>query len=339
MDAPAFLAHLRRKRFAPAYLLLGADLYLRDFCRHHLIEAAVPAEARGLGVSRVSLKEVALAEVVRQAQTLPMLSPRQVLVVSDVERAEDVELEVLENYFQDPNPATVLLFVAERLDRRTKLARLLLDQCELLEVASPQEEAETQATAHRFAQELGFRLDPAAAEELVFALGNDLGRLRREVEKLRAYVGAGETAGVEDVTAVVVPARQFSVFDLVDLLAEHRRADALARVRRLLDTGESPIGIVGLLAWLYRRLLQVQALSRKTPAWEAARQLGVPRTRVETLLRQAPRFTRSQLQHALALLFEADWTLKSSPPDATAILETLIVRLTSHRPQRAAAAP
>ncbi|MFQ5926096.1 MAG: DNA polymerase III subunit delta [Terriglobia bacterium] len=332
-----FLTQLQRKRFAFAYLLLGEDLYLRDLCREKLIEAAVPAELRGLAVARLSLKEVTLAEVLRQAQTLPMLSPRQVLLVSDIERARESELEALENYFEDSNPATVVLFETERLDRRTKLARLLLEECELLEVESPKEEGDAQAAAHRFAQELGLQLDPAATEELVFAVGPDLGQLRRELEKLRAYVGAGGTAHAEDVAAIVFAARKFSIFDLVDLLAERRRTDALARVHRLLETGESPIGIVGLLAWLYRQLLQAQAVPRGSPIWQVSRRLGPPRRRIEAVLRQARRFSPEELQQAFPLLLEVDWLLKSSPPDATTILEMLVLRLTALRGERLAA--
>lgn len=336
MDANMLAAQLRRKRFAPAYLLLGGDLYLRDRASENIIEAAVPEEACGLAVARLSLKETSLAEVLHQAQTLPMLSRRQVLIVRDVERASEAEVAALAEYFSDPNPTTVFVFEAETLDRRTKLARVLLDECEVLEVESPTEAGEAEAMARRFAKELGIKVDPAAAEELVWVVGQDLSRLRRELEKLRAYVGAGGTVRVEDVNVLVQAARQFSVFDLVDLLAEGRREEALARVRRLLEAGENPIGIVGLLAWLYRQLLQAQALPRSTPVWEAARQLHAPRARVESLLRQARRLRRRELEQAFPLLFEADWALKSSPADATAVLETLIVRLTSGREPAAA---
>ena len=102
----------------------------------------------------------------------------------------------------------------------------------------------------------------------------------------------------------------------------------LLLLRRLLEAGESPVGIVGMLAWLYRQLLQAQALPRSAPAWQAAKVLRAPRTRIEPLLRQARKFRREDLQEAFVLLSEADVTLKSSPPDPVAILETLVVRLT-----------
>jgi len=323
-----FLRQLKRKRFAAAYLLLGGDLYSRDLCRERLIAAAVPEPARSLAVAKFSLKEARLADVLRQAQTLPMLSPRQVLVVSEVESADDPELEALQAYFEDPSPFTILLFEAERLDRRTKLAQLLENECAVLELESPREDAELLEVAHKFAKELKVKLESAAAEELVLALGSDLGCLRRELEKLRSHVGIRGTITVEHVAALVPTVRQFTVFELADLLAEGRRSDALARVRRLLEAGESPVGLVGLLAWLYRRLLQAQALPQNITVWEAAQRLGVPRFRVEALLRGARRFSRAELQRAFSWLLEADWRLKSSPPDTRAIVEALITRLT-----------
>ncbi len=327
MVPPDFLRQLQRKHFAAAYLLLGGDLYLRDLCRKSLVAAAVPEPARSLAVAKFSLKEAGLTDVLRQARTLPMLSPRQVLLVSELESVDDSELEALQDYFKDPSPFTILVFEAARLDRRTKLARLLEKECAVLELESPREDAVVEA-AHKFARELKVKLEPAAAEELVSALGRDLGRLRRELEKLRTYVGVRGTITVEDVAAVVPATRQFTAFELANVLAEGRRSDALARVRRLLEAGESPVGLVGLLAWLYRRLLQAHALPQNTPTWEAAQQLGMSRFRVEALLRAAQRFSRAELQQAFPWLLEADRALKSSPPDPTAILETLIVRLT-----------
>ena len=313
-----------------AYLIVGEDSYLRTRRREEIIAANVPAEGRAFAVAQFSLEQTPLGEVLWQAATRPLLSPRQVLVISAVEALEDQQLTQLEEYFDAPADFTVLVFEAERLDRRTRAARLLLERCEVWSAESPEDSAAV-PLLHQLAKELGVKLSQEAAEELVFALGNDQGRLRAELEKLRAYVGERAAVTADDVAAVVSPARQFSVFELADLLAERRRADALVRLRQLLQAGESPMGIVGLLSWLYRQLLQARALPPSTPVWKAAQTLRAPRTRVEGLLRQARRFQPEELRAAFAALLEADVTLKSSPPDPTAVLEALVVRLTKVR--------
>lgn len=322
-------------RPAPAYLILGEDSYQRTLHREEIIAATVPAEARGIAVAQFSLAETPLAEILGRALTPALFCPRQVLVLSGVEAAGEEDLTRLEEYLEAPADCTVLVFEAEKLDRRTRAARLLLERCQLRSAEAPGDTAAVE-TAQHFARERGLELDRETAEELVFVLGTDQGRLRGELDKLRAYVGAGGRVSSSDLAAAVSPARQFSVFELADLLAERRRAEALVRLRRLLEAGESPVGIVGLLAWLYRQLLQAQTLPRGTPLWKAAQTLRGPRTRLDGLMRQAQKFRPEELREAFAALLEADVALKSSPPDPAAVLEALVVRLTQRRGPEAA---
>lgn len=317
-------------RFArPAYLIVGEDSYLRTCQREAIIAASVPEEARVFAVAQFSLQRTPLAEVLARAATRPLLSPHQVLILSDVEGLDDEQLTQLEEYFAAPADFTVLVFEAEKVDRRTRLWRLLEENCEVLSAASPEGGAAEAEAVKLHAREFGVALDPQAVEELTYAVGNDQGLIRNELVKLQAYVGGRRAVTAGDVAAVVTPARQFSVFDLADLLAERRRPEALARLRQLLEAGESPMGIVGLLAWLYRQLLQAQALPRDTPAWKVAQVLRAPRARVEGLLRQARRFPPDEVRRAFAALLDADVALKSSPPNPAAVVEMLIARLTA----------
>lgn len=316
-----------RRTSPAAHLIVGEDSFLRTRQREEIIAANVPLEGRAFAVAHFSLQCTSLAAVLSQARMRPMLSPRQVLVISDVEALDEKDLAQLEEYWTASVDFTVLVFEGEKLDRRTRTARLLLEHCQVYRADSPDDRGARQAV-ERFARELGLQLAPETAEELVFVLGNDQGRLHAELQKLRAYVGPGQPVTPNDLAAVVSPARQFSVFELADLLAERRRAEALARLRRLLDAGESPIGIVGLLAWLYRQLWQAQMLPRHTPVVKVAQLLHMPLWRVEPLVRQARRFSPQELRQAFAALLEADVVLKSSPPHPAAVLETLLVRLT-----------
>lgn len=317
-----------RRAGRAAYCLVGPDSYLRTTRREEIIAATVPPEAREFAVARFSLERTALAEALALAATRPMLSPRQVILLTEAGAVGEEDVEALEAYFHSPAEFTVLVFEADKLDRRTRLWRLLEEHCEVFEAESPADDRAAAEAAERFAREAGLRMNRAAVEDLVDVVGTEHGRLRAEVAKLRAYTGARREATPDDVAAVVSPARKFRVFELADLLAERRRADALTLVRRLLEAGESPIGIVGLLAWLYRQLLLARAAPPGTPAWKLAGQLHAPASRVEALVRQAQRFPPEELRAAFGALLEADVALKSSPPNPAAILETLVVKLT-----------
>jgi len=315
-----------------AFLILGEDSYLRETHRERIITETVPEEARAFTVARYSLARTPLADVLAQANVRPMLAPRQVVLVSEADELGEDDVEALKNYFAAPADFTVLVFEAAQLDRRTSGAKLLLEECELLSADS--NDADAGAAVSRFAREFGLTMPRDAADDLVFALGADQGRLRGELAKLRAYAGAKREVTSEDVAVLVEPARKFSVFLLADLLVERKRAEALALLRRLLDGGESPFGVVGLLAWIYRQLWIARSLPVGTPLGKAQQVLRAPAGRVDGLLRQARRFAPEQLRRAFVVLLEADVRLKSSSPNPAAVLEALVVELTA-APRRA----
>ena len=55
---------------------------LRELCRRKIVDAYVPPGVREWGVTRYSAADDSLSAILGQAQTLPMLAPQQVIVVS-----------------------------------------------------------------------------------------------------------------------------------------------------------------------------------------------------------------------------------------------------------------
>src|SRR5271167_4248370 len=84
------LARLKKGTAVPALLLLGEEPYLRDACRAHLIDAFVPAASRTWAVSRYSADRGETQAALEQSQTMPMLSPKQVVFLEDGETIEEL---------------------------------------------------------------------------------------------------------------------------------------------------------------------------------------------------------------------------------------------------------
>jgi DNA polymerase III delta subunit len=112
------------------------------------------------------------------------------------------------------------------------------------------------------------------------------------------------------------------------MLADRKRDAALAFLDNLLREGEEPIGIIGALAWLYRKLIEARSLPAHTNGYQAARQLGMRPEAAEAAVRQAHRIPKKDLLAGLVALAEADSQLKSSNPNPRALMEFLIARLT-----------
>ena len=327
------LRRLARGKPPAAVVLQGADFYLREMCRNGIIEACVPEGARDWAVARFSSRETSWDEILLRAQTLPMLAPRQVIVVEDAESAEklgeksrDEIIKALERYFESPSPFTVLLLEAPSLDGRQKYFKLLSEHALIVELTIGRDSAA--ALAARMAGDLGAEIDRDAAALLAEILNGEPARMRVELEKLATYVLGRGCITAEDVDALVVAGRRNTVWQFADMLVSRKRDAAFAFLDNLLREGEQPAGIVGALGWTYRKLIEARGLPAHTTGPVAARHLSMRPEAAEAAVRQAHRIPEKELLTGLVALADADSALKSANPDPRALLEFLIVRLT-----------
>ncbi len=328
------LERLAHGKPVAAVVLLGTDLYLRDMCRNRIIEAFVPEGARDWALTRLSARETGWDEILGRAQTLPMLAPRQVVVVESAESVErlgeksrDEILEALEKYLGSPAPFTILLLEASELDGRQRFSKLLHEKALIVELTIGPESAASLAT--QMARDLGAEIDREAAALLAEILNGQPARIRIELEKLTTYAQGRGRITAADVEALVVAARKNTVWQLADMLANRKRDAALAFLDNLLREGEQPAGIVGALAWMYRKLIEARDLPVNTSGFQASRQLRMGPDAAEAAVRNAHRIPKRELLAGLAALAEADSQFKSANPNPRATMEFLIARLTS----------
>jgi len=315
-------------------VLVGTDHYLREMCRNKIIDACVPGNVRDWAVTRCSPREVGWAEILGRAETMPMMAPRQVLIVEEAEsveklgeKARDEVLDMLAKYFESPAPFTLLLLEAGSLDGRQRFFKLLSERGLIVELSiGPDPPA---ALATQMAKDLGTPIDRDAAAMLAEILNGAPARMRIELEKLASYAKGRGPIATADVEALVVAARKNTVWQLTEMLASRKRAAAFAFLDNLMREGEQPVMVVGALAWMYRKLIEARDLPATANGFQAARQLGMRPEAAETAVRQAHRIPKKDLLAGLAALAEADSRLKSSNPDPRAMMEFLIARLTS----------
>src|SRR5581483_11072308 len=174
------LTRLEKGKMVPAILLLGDEPYLRDACRAQLIQKFVPEAAREWAVSRYSAGRGETEAALSQAQTLPMLSPQQIVFLEDVEAIEklgeknrEAAAALLDSYLENPATFTMLVLEASGLDQRMKLAKLLAEKALVVEVGlgeNLESKIGTATTlARAMAKEHGVQFEAGAAEDLAEA--------------------------------------------------------------------------------------------------------------------------------------------------------------------------
>ena len=327
------MARLARGKALPAIVLCGTDSYLRDLCRNKIIETFVPEGARDWGVTRISARSCGWDEIIRRAQTVPMLSRHQVVVVDEADSIEklgddarDEITKTVSSYLASPAPFTVLVLEADNLDGRQKFTRVLHEKGLVIDLTIGTESAA--ALAAQMAKDLRTQIEPQAAALLADILNGEPARMHIELQKLAAYAQDRGRITAEDVEKLVVAARKNTVWQFADMIAGRKRDVALKFLDNLLREGEQPPAIVGALAWMYRKLIEARELPATTNGFQASRRLGMRGDAAEVALRQAHRMPKKDWLAGLAALAEADSALKSGIPNQRAAMEFLIARLT-----------
>ncbi|HSC28626.1 MAG TPA: DNA polymerase III subunit delta [Vicinamibacterales bacterium] len=269
-------------------------------------------------------RNVSPASIVEAARLLPMMADRRVVVVLRAERLlkpkrrgaadEDAAADegaaggadVLEAYIREPEPRTVLVFVASDIDRTRRLSKALLKTATIVEcwgLKDGRDDRVDLRQAARHAEQLvrqavsdaGQQIDPAAARLIAERAGADIATLRGDVERLLLYAAGRPRITLADVGEIVSAETSQDDWAVTSAIQRRDAPEALRQLGLALEAGGVPYMILGQLAWYVR----------------------------ERMAGSEPR----SVPQAVEALFRTDLDLKSSGGDPRVLLERLVVEL------------
>lgn len=175
----------------------------------------------------------------------------------------------------------------------------------------------------------GGRISPRAVHMLVSEVGNDLGVLDNELEKLVLYRGEGEQIEADDVLLLCPYVAEASIFDLVDAIGSRNARQAALLLQKKMREGVDPFYLFAMFIRQFRMLIQVKEAAEDgaRPA-EVARQLKMHSFVAGKLQQQSHGFSLAQLEQIYAHLLEIDVGVKTGRADMTTSLNLLVAALT-----------
>jgi DNA polymerase-3 subunit delta len=328
---------LRRSGVSTLYAVVGEEDYLRDRAVAALRIAVLGGEApTGFNDDVFYADEVAVDDVLACAAEIPVFASRRLVVFKALDKLSAREGEKLASYVKQPVDTTTLVLAASKLDGRMKWTQAVTKQSILVNCA-PLYEGQLAGWIRQEAAGLGVRPDDEAVQALKETAGESLYGLRRELEKLAAYVPADRMVRAADVDLLRGTEPGASVFDLTAAIGGRDHPRALRILARNVESGEAPLRILGALIWQYRRIWKVKdQLAAGGREGEAARMLRMDPHTVRTFLGQ---FSEAHLAQSFQWFMETDARLKGGSGSAPVrVMEGLLFRLCS-RPAATPATP
>jgi DNA polymerase-3 subunit delta len=349
-----FISEIAGRKVRPAYVLIGDEVFFRDRCRAAVLQHLVQPEVRDFSVNDLDLADNGITEILDRARTPSLMAPFQVFFIRNVKLlygrgSHQAELDAIEAYCEDPNPAALLIFVADHIsipadvrrmemtdrDRYERIRETLGEFCGIVELARVDEGDGLRWVIDTAAQQ-NVKIDQDAARELIDALGADMMLISNELEKLILFVGEKKRITLGDVETMVLAAKQRSLYELTDAISAHDRPRALETLHAILSSGDGEDAAIGQLYMLARSFRQMLVVLEKNvrdsrAIWQVLWQgFRVPPFAADDLIRQARRYkSRRELTRALRIIARADAALRSNPPSKRLVLEQLVLELAS----------
>jgi DNA polymerase-3 subunit delta len=317
-----------REGLRPLYLLLGCEVYLRRVAAQTITEAALSRTLlREFNESAFSLLSDPVQSAIAAAEQLPMMSDARVVRIRDFARLREADEDTLIRYLNNPSPSTVMIFIADELDKRKKSSKVLLDTCTVVEFG-PLKDADAKAWAKTRLKELKVTADDQVLSELIRLVGTDVQTLFNELEKLAsAAASSGDRITLDLVDELIGRSRELSNFELGDHLLAGNRKKALETLHRLLEDGAEPVMLVGLIAGNYHRLALGKHLLTRGGREEVFRNISLPPFKRDSYISTLQRSTAAKIARGIQLTAAADLAIKTSQATPRLQLELLVCEL------------
>jgi DNA polymerase-3 subunit delta len=319
-------------RLQPLYLLVGCESYLRDAAARNLTDAALSGTLlREFNESSFSLLTDSALAAIAAAEQLPMMSERRVIRIRDFAKLRETDEEIIIRYLNRPADSTVMVFVADELDKRKKLTKALLTSCAVVEFPAVKD-AEAKVWARARLKELKTMVDERILSEVISLVGTNLQTLHSELDKLAAAAIETRHITMELVDDLIGHSRELSNFELGDQLVAGDRRRALETLHRLLDDEVQPVMLLGLIASNYHRLALAKELLNRGARDEVYRLVYGPPAKRDAFMNTLQRSEATKIARGIQLIAAADLAIKSSlagggPKGARLQLEVLVCEL------------
>ncbi len=233
MKFDQILRDLENKIYHPVYLLHGEEPYYIDEISDFIEDNVLDDTEKEFNLTIVYGRETSAREIIDHARRYPMMSSHQVVIVKEAQDLGD--LEELAPYIEKPLDTTILVLAHKyrKIDQRRSLAKITSRKGVLFESSRIYDYKVPDWIGEQLRKK-EFGISPKASMMLSENLGNDLSKIRNELDKLIINLEKGTHIDEDIIERNIGISKDYNIFELTaslgrkDVLKANRIANYFA---------------------------------------------------------------------------------------------------------------
>jgi DNA polymerase-3 subunit delta len=324
MDHKLLLKEIRNKKFEKIYFLHGEEPYFIDVLTKAIQDNALEESERDFNQSILYGKDAEVLSLISELKSYPMMAERRLVILKEAQYFKAIEQ--LESYLENPANSTifVICYKYKTFDARKKTLKNALKNGVVFK-SEKVKEYQLAEWIQQYIKTTGYELTSKACMLLIESLGNDLGRIVKELEKLVVLIEKGTIINENHIEENIGISKDYNVFELTNAVANKDNLKALKIVDYFEHNPKAAdlVFVISNLFKFFSQIMRIHFLPNKSRE-AVAQALGVHPFVAGELTNAKNKYDPRKIAANIALIHEYD--LKSKGVGNTSATQGELMR-------------
>jgi DNA polymerase III subunit delta len=328
MTFESLMKDLNAGKYHPIYYLFGEEPYFIDQVSDFIEKNALTEAEKSFNQVILYGKETEFKTIVDEARQFPMMASRRVIIVKEAQEMKT--LPELISYIEKPSPSSILVLCHKykKLDKRTKIAKILDEKAVVFE-SKKMYDNQVAPWIREFLKSKGLNTETGVPDIIAEYLGADLSKISNELNKMLLNFTSHKTITLIDVKEQIGISKDFDVFELQRVLGEKNFVKAAMIINYFKEnpTANPAVMVISSLFTYFNKVMIAKSHASLSDQ-DLSRQTGVNPFFLKEYRNAAKNYSMSQLIKIFRVLKTADKNSKgieSRRSDDGAIFKDILI--------------
>lgn len=304
MPISKILSNWKNNVFDAVYWLEGEEPFYIDQLVSYAENSILPEADRAFNLTIFYGKDADWAAVINACKRYPVFAEKQVVILKEAQHMG--QLDKLFSYIEHPLNSTIFIVAHKdkNIDGRSVLAKLLKTKAVVL-TTKKIHESKLPEWVQAWVASTGYTIGPKAVQMIVDHIGNDLSRIKNELEKLVVNLADQKNITEDAIEKFIGISKEYNAFEFQDAIA-HKNFSKAIKMIQFFEANQKVAPIQLILPTLYgffSKLYAVYALGSSDEK-RIMSELGINFFAIKNIMIASRNYTYNKVEHILLLLHE-----------------------------------